>query len=57
MAVNETQEFEWLNLLKKIVKRVYRKVCNLVLLERETEHVRCVWVKKKNTYSECLTIL
>ena len=42
MADSETQEFEQLNFLKTIVKKVVGRVCQTVLSERDRESVRSV---------------
>ena len=39
MADRETQQFERLNFLKGIVKKVDRRVCQTVLSERDSERV------------------
>ena len=46
MADGETQEFEWLNFLKIILKKEDRRVCQTVLLERDREGVRFVRIER-----------
>ena len=41
-AACDIQEFEWLNFLKRIVKKVDRRICQMVLSERDSEIVRFV---------------
>ena len=54
MADGETQEFECLNFLNKIVKKVERRVCQMVQRERERERERerDVWEEGAALYWE-----
>ena len=46
MADSETHEFELLNSLKRIVKKVDRRICQMILLERNGECERFVRIER-----------
>jgi len=48
MADCEMSEFEGLIFLYRIVKKVYRRVCHMVLSERDTEIMRFVRIETRN---------
>ena len=54
LAASESQEFELLNFLKRIVKKVKRRVCQKVLSERWSEFEISQHFK---TYAKLLTSL
>ena len=46
MSDSETQEFEWLNFLKRIIEKVDRRICQMVLLERDRDSVKFVRIER-----------